>query len=122
MNVMQTVPGRIKRRHAFFISGYDPRGGRFYYKLYKDEALKKSRLNGLDIRVGPRERGSPVETRWKVSAADEAGTVETTYHFLIWDDLVRARWARSILGVYGDIFRAFWPLLFNGVFLHMLVT
>ena len=121
MNLMQTVPGRVRRRHAFFISGYDPRGARFYYTLYRDEAPKQNGLNGLAAEVGPRERGR-FETRWRVTAYDGAERVETTYHFLIWDDLVRARWARSIMGVYGNIWRAFWPLLFNGVFLHMLVT
>src|SRR5262249_44949916 len=75
-----------------------------------------------DVEVGPRERGGGFESRWRVSARDELGPIETTYHFLLWDDLIRARWARSILGVYGNIWRAFWPLLFHGVFLHMRMT
>ena len=95
MNMMQTIPGKVTRRHAFFIAGYDPRGARFYHKLYKDEAAKQNRLNGLDIRVGPRQRGGEHESRWQITAADESGRIETTYHYLGWDDLVRARWPRS---------------------------
>ena len=121
MNMMQTIPGRVTRRHAFFIAGYDPRGARFYHKLYKDEAAKQNRVNGLNIDVGPRKRGSEFESRWQVTASDDSGTIETTYHFLGWDDLVRARWPRSIFGVYADIWRWFWPLLLNGVYRHMLV-
>lgn len=122
MNVMSTGSGRVRRRHAFFIAGYDPRGGRFYYRLYKEEAPKQNRLNGLAVKVGPRSRGSSFETQWQVTAMDGTDTIETTYHFLLWDDLVRNRWARSIFVVYGSMFRGFWPLLFNGVFRHMLVT
>ena len=122
MNMMPSLPGRVKRRHVFFLAGYDPRGARFYYKLYKDEAAKQNRLNGLSVEVGPRQRGTPLESYWQGTAQDGAATVETTYHFLQWDDLVRARWSRSLFGVYGDIWRAFWSLLFNGVYFHSLLT
>jgi pimeloyl-ACP methyl ester carboxylesterase len=122
MNMMETVPGRVRRRHAFFIPGYDPRGARFYYKLYKDEAPKQNALNRLNVEVGPRERAGEFESRCRVTATDDLGPIETTYHFLLWDDLVRARWARSLFGVYGNIWRAFWALLFHGVYLHSLVT
>lgn len=122
MNMMQAIPGPVRRRHVFFIPGYDPRGVRFYYKLYRDEAVKQNALNGLEVEVGARQRGSPFDSRWKVTAATEGGNIETTYHFLVWDDLVRARWARTLLGVYANIWGAFWSLLFNGVYFHALVT
>jgi hypothetical protein len=122
MNMMQAIPGPVRRRHVFFIPGYDPRGVRFYYRLYKEEAAKQNALNGLDVEVGPRERGGPFESRWQVSAAAGGTRINTTYHFLVWDDLVRDRWARTLLGVYANIWRAFWSLLFNGVYLHALIT
>jgi pimeloyl-ACP methyl ester carboxylesterase len=122
MNMMQTVPGSVRRRHVFFIAGYDPRGARFYYKLYKDEAPKQDRYNRLNIRVSARERSQDFETRWRVTAGDGTDKIDTTYHFLLWDDFVRANWARSIFGVYRNIWQAFWFLLFNGVYLHALRT
>jgi hypothetical protein len=122
MNMMQTIPGGVSRRHVFFIPGYDPRGARFYYRLYKDEAAKQNTINRLSVKVGPRERGSEFESRCRITAEGDAGMIETTYHFLEWDDLVRARWARSLFGVYGNIWRAFWALLVHGVYLHSLLT
>ena len=35
------------RRTVFYIEGFDPRGPSHYYSIYRDEAAKQARVNGL---------------------------------------------------------------------------
>ena len=82
---------RVKRRHVFYISGYDPRGPSHYHRLYREEAAKQASINGLVCEVGPRRSVSPVESMWDITSA---ATV-TAYSFLRYDDLMR----RTVAGV-----------------------
>ena len=106
----------IRRRRVFYISGYDPRGPMHYHKLYREECAKQNAVNGLGVAVGSRKTGDAVENHWTLSTAD----TETTYTFLRWDDLVRARWPRGVFGIYWDIVRYAWGFAWRGVFTMIL--
>lgn len=108
--------GAIKRRTVFYIEGYDPRGPQHYHRLYRDEAEKQSRINGLPLKVGARKRIDQLVHSWQV----DSGATQTEYRFLRYDDLMRTRWSRTTLAVLGDICRYSWQFLRRGVFLGML--
>lgn len=89
----------LKKRHVFYIAGYDPRGARYYYNLYKKQASRQSLVNGLPLQVGPRARVADIVQRWHI----QCGDVETIYDFLSWDDIVRREWRGGIGGWWRDM-------------------
>lgn len=107
---------RVKRRHVFYLSGYDPRGPSHYHGLYRDEAPKQTPLNGLAIEVGPRRKTGETEYSWVLRTA----VTKTTYSFLRYDDIMRARWAKTNWGVLLEILRYFGLFLRRGVFARVM--
>ena len=78
----------VRRRHVFYISGFDPRSTAYYHTLYRDEAAREAARGGIALTVGPMERVAREVTRWSVTSQDTA----TTYDVLRWDDLIRRHW------------------------------
>jgi pimeloyl-ACP methyl ester carboxylesterase len=82
------TPPVVRRRHVFYLSGFDPRGSGYYHGLYRDEAAREAARGGIALQVGPMERVAREVTRWSVTAQDTV----TTYDVLRWDDLIRRHW------------------------------
>ena len=121
----------VRRRTVYYLSGFDPRGARFYHQLYRDEAALQGPVNGCSYVVGGRRSAGEHATEWPVTSACGEDAVDTRYVFLRWDDLVREHWlatARSVFaalpGFYGHFAtsgalgqtrkhapRAFWSIL-----------
>lgn len=108
----------MKRRHVFYVSGFDPRGPAHYHRLYKDEAAKQALINGLAIEIGNREKVSETESLWRLKS-DQA---EAAYSFFRYDDLMRERWARTNWTVFLEIVRYTALMLSRGVFYKVLFT
>lgn len=91
----------VKKRDTFYLAGYDPRGTRYYYNLYKKEVHRSSKINGIDFDISSRKK----ETAHIISCAIEANSTQnkeklqtqTQYYFLEWDDIIRKTWSPSIL-------------------------
>lgn len=95
----------VRRRHLFFIAGFDPKSPRWYQALYRKQARRQQKLNGLTIRVEPQQiRPTAFSTAWQLHAAAASGTVETVHEMLQWDDIVRRHWSHSA-----------WRVLFDGL-------
>jgi hypothetical protein len=88
--------GTVRRRHLLYVSGFDPKGARFYHGLYRREAAARAALDhadGLEIEVGPRRRGSQDFPEWQVEwRRPGEPVVVNTHRFLSWDAIVRAHW------------------------------
>jgi hypothetical protein len=82
----------VKTRRVHYIGGFDPRGARYYHRLYREEAPKQSRLNGSILEVGERRKISPQVSAWTIKGVWAGQSVETEYEFIAWDDLVRRHW------------------------------
>jgi hypothetical protein len=109
---------KVRHRHVFYVSGFDPRGPAHYHRLYKDEAAKQALINGLPIQVGNREKVSEIESIWRLTS----GQTEADYSFFRYDDLMRERWARSNWAVLVEILRYTMHMLRRGVFHKVLFT
>jgi hypothetical protein len=105
----------VKRRTVYYIEGYDPRGPSHYHTLYRDEAEKQSARNGLKLAVGPRRKIGRYSSGWSVTSP----ATETTYVFLRYDDLMRARWSKTNLQVLREIGYFTWLFMRQGVFAGM---
>lgn len=114
----------VKKRVTFYIEGYDPRGARHYYKLYKDEARKEGRKEGMSIDISERKRTGKHTQSCQViyrgsEDSEQVQVTETDYHFLEWDDIIRRHWGSSILSVYRDLFFFMWTYMPNGLIVKL---
>lgn len=94
-------PTVASKRHVFYLSGFDPRGASFYHRLYQEESQKQAYLLNAEIKVGKRTHNEAYCNDWAVDAAwqnpqEGEQIVHTDYCFLIWDDIVRQHWERSL--------------------------
>lgn len=109
----------VRRRHVFFITGFDPKPAAHYHALYTREAARQSKVNGMDISVGPRVRNAEGNSLWSVQARDVQGHCETLYEYVRWDDIVRACWPRGGFAVSADALRGAWAVLGSGELGHV---
>ena len=86
---MQQEAAALKRR-VYFLSGFDPRGSSFYYRLFVEQLQAYGARTGRGLSVG-RRRGQqdPLLSSWQVQ---EHGTPLLEVCFLHWDDIVRDHW------------------------------
>jgi len=132
----------LKKRHVFYLAGFDPRGPSYYHRLYKEQAQCHSDTFGdgffEDSADGSAEEnagegvGTSVENiaqgavenisvgnRQRISKHRHdwsvrcAGT-DTNYSYLAWDDIVRRHWARKWLAIFADFFYVLKTYIING--------
>ncbi|QLC24108.1 hypothetical protein HFP57_03050 [Parasphingopyxis algicola] len=106
----------VRRRLVLYLSGFDPRGVRYYHQLYRAEAQKQAAVSGYDIETGKRKRIADHLVRWDVRHSDAAGTTETEYLYCEWDDIVRQFWVKQPAKLAWVTLTASWRALRSGVF------
>lgn len=94
------------KRKIFYLSGFDPRGARFYHQLYAEQAAIYARNSGHSLAVSERERAGKANSVWRIS--DTATGAETDFVFLGWDDVIRAHWVRNPAELLGRSLLAYW--------------
>ncbi len=138
------------RRRLYFLSGFDPRGAAFYYRLFAGQLQTYASRQGRELQIG-RRRGQPdpLLSAWQVQECQSglpAGSLPLEVCFLHWDDIARQNWPKNPLrliwdgvGIYGwyvlggGLLRigglapavalgGLWPLLFFGFWLVLTLT
>jgi hypothetical protein len=94
------------KRKVFYLPGFDPRGARFYYNTYKEQAARYGALSGHAIAVSPRLRSDRPQVRWTVDNPAEG--VHTDYAFLNWDDIIRRVWVTNPVSLFTRSARTYW--------------
>lgn len=95
----------VRRRHVFFIAGFDPKSARWYHALVRSQARKQAAVNAMVIEVDKaRTPTGPHGTAWAMRshAPDGSAAVETQFELLQWDDIVREHWSSSPARVVFD--------------------
>ena len=110
------MKNQVKRREVFYLSGYDPRGARYYYGLYKKEGALQSKVNGLQLDVSSRNRTAKHVQSWEIKASSKEAETRTSYHFLEWDDLIRLEWKKTALSLIIDLIFYVKVYLLSGAF------
>lgn len=75
---MTEQQGRIRKRHVFFLPGFDPRGPAAYHSMYEREAAKQAKLDETEVAVTKRENDDPRASVWSVNARFDGQETETT--------------------------------------------
>lgn len=102
---------RIKKRETFYLGGYDPRGARHYYNLYKKEAKLQSKVNKLVMNISARKRSEKYIQSWKIFT----DSTKTEYYFLEWDNIIRKRWKNNTISIFLDLFFYMKVYMFTGL-------
>jgi pimeloyl-ACP methyl ester carboxylesterase len=110
----------VRKRIAFFISGFDPRGPAHYYSLFKEEAAKQSAVTGHQIHVSPRQGSTREISQWSTEFVFGDQQVQTEHVFLRWDDIVRDYWPSGLLPVFGSMLSSYWTAITRGNVLTLL--
>lgn len=89
----------VKRRHIFYVPGYDPESSSRYRMLFVRELTRYAKRFSEPKRTVTRATMNAEGTvqSWRVAAQPETEGAETTYDVLLWDDLVRTDFRRSRL-------------------------
>lgn len=106
----------VRKRETFYLGGYDPRGARYYHKLYKKEAALLLENNGMKISVGNRKRTHPHVQMWQIESQTKDNKTESNYHFLEWDDMIRKDWKKSFFALILDFIFYFKTYILSGRF------
>jgi len=101
-----TQPVQVRTRRVHYISGFDPRGARFYHRLYREESARQAAHMGAELKVGGRRKLSTDVSAWSVEGSWNGESVQTDYQFMAWDDIVREHWDSS----FAQLFRRSIPV------------
>lgn len=107
---------KVGRRLVLYLSGFDPRGVRYYHQLYRADAERQAAVSGYGIDVGKRERIADHLIRWDVRSQIGADATETEYLYCEWDDIVRQFWVKQPAKLAWVTLTASWRALRSGVF------
>lgn len=101
----------ITKREVFYLSGYDPRGYRFYFQMYKKHMLKQNKINHLNAQINSKPRKDNFSYSWKIQTKD----TQTNYNFLIWDDIIRQNWSTNMKDTLKDNYIYVKRYIFSGL-------
>lgn len=104
------------KRKIFYLSGFDPRGARFYHQLYAEQASIYARNSGHAVTVSGRERAGKANSRWQIG--DTTADAESDFVFLGWDDVIRTHWVRNPAQLLGRSLLAYWRFVRNMDWTH----
>lgn len=106
---------QINQREVFYLSGYDPRGYRYYYSLYKKNANKQNKVNNLNINISKIKK---VEEHIHSCEITTSKNTKTTYNFLSWNDIVQENWAEGFFSNFLDTLYFVKMYLLSGIFVR----
>src|SRR6056297_1846966 len=109
---------RVRRRHVFYVPGYDPIHPRRYRELYRKEAAKQAALSGHVIDLRARTGGA--RYGWHVTAEIEGAAVEAEFDVLVWSDIVRDSMAQGIAATYLQLARTAWVYIGSGALFRLM--
>jgi hypothetical protein len=113
-------PSLIRRRHVFYVEGYDPRGAEGYHRLFARELSRFVATWGVEASVSELAIDSDDLAHWDVETKGANWQTSTRYEFVRFEHVIRAaarqplmrqvpRTLRWIVGdlTSGTLFRIF---------------
>jgi hypothetical protein len=106
---------RVQHRHIIYVQGYDPRGLAQYYRMFRTELRKFTRLYQLATTIGRPQSAEDGETAsWTIETKAADWQVRTAYDFLRWEDLIQRDLQWPIWRTVGVAMAIYWRLVFSG--------
>ena len=106
---------RVHNRHIIYVQGYDPRGLAQYYRMFRTELRKFSRLYQLSTTIGrPQSTPDGEIASWSIETSADGWRTRTTYDFLRFEDFIQRDLASPIWRTVLHAAIIYWRLVFNG--------
>ena len=106
---------RVQHRHIIYIQGYDPRGLAQYYRMFRTELRKFSRLYGLTATLGrPQQAADGEIASWSIETKADDWQTRTQYDFLRFEDFIQHDLAQPIWRPVLKAVWIYWRLVFAG--------
>ncbi|EAK0823771.1 DUF829 domain-containing protein [Campylobacter lari] len=112
-----------QKRDVFYIAGYDPRGYRHYYAMFKKNLAEQNTLLNYDYTLSKAQVN--IYPFWQI----QTPYTNITYTFLNWNDIVKKNWSEGIKDALSDCYSFFRIYTITGLFLkfgkespHQLIT
>ncbi|EEU6112700.1 DUF829 domain-containing protein, partial [Campylobacter jejuni] len=86
-------------REVFYIAGYDPKSYRFYYDLFKKNLKDYSHAFNIKADLSKIEKNEQFPF-FQISCEG----VQTKYHFLTWNDIVKKNWSENYKDALADCY------------------
>nr|BAH82818.1 probable integral membrane protein [Campylobacter lari] len=100
-----------QKRDVFYIAGYDPRGYRHYYAIFKKNLTEQNTLLNYDYTLSKAQVNA--YAFWQIQTPH----TNTTYTFLSWNDIVKKNWSEGIKDALSDCYSFFRIYTITGLFL-----
>ena len=106
------------RRRVYFLSGFDPRGASFYYRMFGEQVRQLKHWSGRCLKTSHRrgQKQDHLISRWQVQ---EDLALRLDFCFLHWDDIARAHWPKNPLVLLRDGISIYCWYVFAGGYLKM---
>lgn len=111
------APQSVKRRHVFYIPGYDPFPPRRYRELYRCESTDQARISGYQIAQRPRKSDGPYG--WTVTSEVDGQRTSSEVTILEWSDIVKNSMQAGIFSTYVLLVKTAWVYLSTGVLFRL---
>lgn len=103
----------VKRRHVFYVPGYDPMPPRRYRELYRVEGTKQAEISGYEISVEG-VTGQGERYHWNVDTTIDGTKTESRIEFLLWNDIVFDSMKNNIPQTYWLLLKTLWLYVAGG--------
>ncbi len=111
------APQGVRKRHVFYIPGYDPFPPRRYRELYRCESADQAKISGYRIQQRPRKSAGPYG--WIVTSEVNGLRTEADMSILEWSDIVKESMQAGIAATYLLLVKTAWVYLSTGVLFRL---
>jgi hypothetical protein len=106
---------RVRHRHIIYIQGYDPRGLAQYYRMFRTELRKFSRLYHVNATISrPNVAPDDESASWTIETKAADWQTRTSYDFLRFEDFIQRDLAQPIWQTVSLAVWIYWRLVFTG--------
>jgi len=106
---------RVQHRQIIYVQGYDPRGLAQYYRMFRTELRKFSRLYQITASISRPQSTPDGETAsWTIETKAADWQTRTSYEFLRFEDLIQRDLAAPIWHTVFHAVLIYWRLVFSG--------
>lgn len=105
----------VRRRHVFYVPGYDPRDPALYRRLAAFELRRFAKVWDVSVSVDRQDVADETvpSLRWGARLTAGEAKVEITYETLRWDDFVAKDFATPLAVTYLRGLRTAWDAIFT---------
>ena len=115
----QTPRQTVRKRHVFYIPGYDPVPPRRYRELYRTEGAEQARISGYKMNMQPKPKGQE-NFGWGVLSDIDGEETRSTFEILYWADLVQGSMDKSIPATYWLLARTAFEYIATGALFRLM--